>query len=153
MSFDPNTFLNITTEEVNDTKSIPCPVGEYLGLAEKIDIKPWAKKDGSDSGLKLEILWDIQDENVKALLDRDKVVVKQDQMLDVVEDGAGGYMLDMGKGKNIGLGRIREALDLNTPGQPFAFSMIQGRLATVLVSHRVSGEDVFGEIKKITKAG
>lgn len=148
MSFDPNTFLNTTYDEANDTKSVPCPAGEYLAIADKVEIKTWSSKDGSSSGLKLDVLWDIQDENVKALLGRDSVKVNQQQMLDLTETGA----LDLGKGKNIGLGRIREALDLNTPGQPFAFSMIQGRMAKVVVSHRTVGEDAYAEIKKIAPA-
>jgi hypothetical protein len=147
-SFDPNTFLNQTFDDANDTKVVPCPVGEYIAISEKVDVKPWATKDGSNSGLKIEILWDVQSDEVKALLGRDKVIVKQDQMLDLTDTGA----LDMGKGKNVGLGRIREALGLNKPGEPFSFGMLQGRMAKVLVSHRVSGEDVFSEIKKIAAA-
>lgn len=148
MSFDPSSFLNQSFDEALDTKVVPCPVGEYVALAEKVDIKQWAARDGSSSGLKLEILWDIQDENVKALLGRDTVRVPQQQMLDLTETGA----LDFGKGKNVGLGRIREALGLNTPGEPFAFSMIQGRMAKVSVSHRINGEDIYHEIKKIASA-
>lgn len=149
MSFDPNTFLNATFDEQNDTKVIPVPAGEYLALAEKVDVKSWSSKDGSSSGIKLEIVWDILDDNVKALLGRDTVKVTQQQMLDLTDTGA----LDMGKGKNVGLGRIREAFDLNTPGQPFSFGMIQGRMAKVVVSHRTAGEDIYAEIKKIAKAG
>lgn len=147
-TFDPNTFLNMTVEESNDTKIIPCPAGEYLAIAEKVDIKPWASRDGSSSGLKLEVLWDIDDSNVKALLGRDTVKVVQQQMLDLTDTG----QLDMSKGKNVGLGRIREALGLNVPGQPFSFGMIAGRPAKVIVSHRAVGEDLYAEIKKIASA-
>lgn len=147
MSFDPSTFLNQQFDEALDTKLVPCPVGEYPAIADKVDIKEWSKKDGSDSGLKLEILWEIQDENVKALLGRDSVKVMQQQMLDLTDTG----QLDFAKGKNVGLGRIREALDLNTPGEPFAFGMIQGRMATAKVSHRIYEGDVFAEIKAVVK--
>lgn len=147
MSFDPNTFLNQQYDEALDTKLVPCPAGEYLALADKVDIKQWSAKDGSSSGLKLEVLWEIQDENVKALLGRDVVKVPMQQMLDLTDTG----QLDFAKGKNVGLGRIREALDLNTPGEPFAFGMIQGRMATAKVSHRIYNDDVFAEIKAITK--
>ena len=147
MSFDPATFLNTEVSEALDTKVVPCPVGEYLALADKIDVKTWSTKDGSKSGVKLEILWDIQDENVKALLGRDKVIVQHTVMLDTTEAGT----LDLGKGKNIGLGRLREALDLNVAGQAFSFPMITGRLATVIVSHRVDGEDIYAEIRKVAK--
>ena len=148
MSFDPNTFLNTTYEEANDTKITPCPVGEYLAVASKVDAKTWASLDGSKSGVKLEILWEIDDANVKQLLGRDKVTSLQSLWLDLNEAGTG---LDLGKGKNVGLGRLREALDLNTPGQAFAFSMIEGRLAKVMVSHRVDGEDIYDEVKKVAK--
>lgn len=148
MSFDPNTFLNTTYEEANDTKITPCPVGEYLAVASKVDAKTWASRDGSKSGVKLEILWEIDDANVKQLLGRDKVTSRQNIWLDLNEAGTG---LDLGKGKNVGLGRLREALDLNTPGQAFAFSMIEGRLAKVMVSHRVDGEDIYDEVKKVAK--
>lgn len=148
MSFDPNTFLNTIYEEANDTKITPCPVGEYLAVASKVEPKSWASRDGSKSGVKLEILWEIDDANVKQLLGRDKVTSRQNIMLDLNEAGTG---LDLGKGKNVGLGRLREALDLNTPGQSFAFSMIEGRLAKVMVSHRVDGEDIYDEVKKVAK--
>ena len=148
-TFDPATFLNQSFDEALDTKIIPCPVGEYLAMAEKVDVKPWAAKDGSSSGLKLEVVWDIQDDSVKALIGRDTIRVTQQQMLDLTETGN----LDFSKGKNVGLGRIREALGLNTPGEPFSFNMIQGRLAKVKVTHRPYEGDLYAEIKAVTAAG
>ncbi len=152
-TFDPNVFLNQTFDEANSTESVPCPVGEYLAIADKVELKTWASGDGSASGLKLEILWDLQDENVKELLGRASVKVRQQQMLDMTEDGK---TLDFGKGKNVGLGRIRAALDLNTPGEAFSFPMIQGRMGKVMVSHRPDKNDpakMYDEIKAVTKAG
>jgi hypothetical protein len=145
MTFDPATFLNQTYDEAMDTKIIPCPAGEYNGLASKVDVKAWSSKDGSSSGLKLVILWEIQDDNVKAITNRNPTIVKQEQMLDLTDTGN----LDFSKGKNVGLGRIREALDLNTPGQPFGFSMIQGRMAKCNVTHRVDGPDIYDQVKSI----
>ena len=149
VSFDPATFLNQVFTEALDTAIIPCPAGEYLAIADKVDTKPWSAKDGSSAGHKLEIQWDIQDDNVKAFLGRDVVRVKQEQMLDFTESGA----LDLSKQKNVGLGRIRDALDLNKPGQPFAFSMIQGRMAKVIVTHDPYKGEIYAAIKKIAKAG
>lgn len=147
MSFDPNTFLNSTYEEANDTKIVPCPAGEYLAIADKVEVKPWTSRDGSSSGLKLAILWDIQSDDAKAIVGRDSVKVPQDQMLDLTDTGA----LDMGKGRNVGLGRLREALGMNAPGEPFSMGAIQGRMAKVVVSHRPNGEDLYAEIKKVAK--
>jgi len=104
--FDPNAFLNATVTEANSTEMTPVPEGEYLAIADKVTVVPWSKKDGSDSGLKLQIIWDIQDENVKALLERSKITVRQDQMLDLTDTG----QLALGKGQNVGLGRLRDGL-------------------------------------------
>lgn len=149
MSFDPSTFLNTTVEGELDTKTVPCPVGEYNAISDKVDVKQWSSKDGSSSGLKVVILWDIQDDAVRQLVGRDKILVPQDIMLDLTEEGG----LDMGKGKNIGLGRLREALDMNKAGEPFAIGNIAGRMALVTVSHRAgqNPEDLFHEIKRVAK--
>lgn len=148
MSFDPAAFLNFTIEEVNSTEQTPVPEGELLAIADKVEIVPWASRDGSSSGLKLQIIWDIQDEPTKQLLNRSKVTCRQDLMLDLTEQGN----LDMGKGKNVPLGRLRSAVDLNTPGQPFSFPMIQGRMATVAVKHRIANDTIYAEVKGVTKA-
>jgi hypothetical protein len=143
--FNPDTFLQGTVTEANDTKKIPCPVGEYIAIAEKVEARPWQSKDGTKSGVALDITWTIDDPAVKEVVSRDTVQVRQGIMLDLLDNG----FLDMGKGKNIGLGRVREAVGLNAPGQPFTPAMIQGRPAKVTVSHRVDGEDIFDEIKKV----
>lgn len=150
-TFDPTTFMNQSIEGSNSTKITPCPVGEYLGIADKVDAVQWASGDGTKSGLKLVVLWDVQDDNVRQLLSREKVLVPQDIMLDLTEEGN----LDMGTGKNVRLGRLREALELNAPGEPFSPGMIQGRMATINVKHRPgkNPEDVFAEVDRVAKAG
>lgn len=150
--FDPSEFLNSTITDSNDTKLIPVPdnmAGEgYLMLAGKVDCRTWQKKDDpSVSGLALDIQWEIQDEEVKTICGREKITCKQGIMLDLTDSG----QLDMAKGKNIGLGKLREAMGLNVAGQPFSFSMITGRMAKGFVQHRVNGEDVFAEIKRVGK--
>jgi len=146
--FSPEQFLDMQVTESNDTKVIPVPVGEYLAVVKEVKIRPWqSKKDPSVAGVALDLQWSIDDHNVKALLGRDEVNCKQGVMLDVSE--AGG--LDMGKGKNIGLGRLREACGLNTPGQPFSVTMLTGRMAKVRVEHRIDGDNLYAEIKAVTK--
>ena len=147
--FDPNQFLDMQTTDANDTKVVPVPVGEYLAQVSEVKARTWtSKSDPTKSGVALDVQWEIEDANVKALLGRDKVTVKQGIMLDMTESGG----LDMGKGKNIGLGRIREACGLNTPGQPFAASMLTGRMAKVSVTHRVDGDQIYSEVKGVAKA-
>lgn len=147
--FSPEQFLDLQINEANDTKVVPVPAGEFVALIGEVKVVPWAKKDDpSVAGLKLQITWEIDSPEVKQLLGRDKVTVRQDQMLDMTESGG----LDMGKGRNVGLGRLREATGLNTPGQPFAFSMLTGRMAKVLVKHRAGdGDTIYSEVKGVAK--
>ena len=58
----------------------------------------------------------------------------------------------MGKGKNVGLGRLREAADLNVPGAPFSFAMFEGRPVKVSVKHRVVDDRIFDEVKAVAEA-
>jgi hypothetical protein len=149
--FDPQAFLDATVEGQLDTTLIPCPIGEFQAQISKIDVRPWTgKNDLTKSGVALDVQWEIQDQGVKDTCQRDKVTVKQGIMLDLTEDGKG---LDMGKGKNIGLGRLREAVGLNNPGQPFAFNMLPGQMAKVSVNHRPAdnGVDVYAEVKAVAK--
>ncbi len=148
--FNPDEFLHVQIDQANDTKRTPVPVGEYTAVVDDVKLRPWQSKDGSQSGLALDVVWAIDDANVKALLGREKVTSRQGIMLDLLESGKG---LDMGKGKNTSLGRLREATGLNVPGQPFSFPMLVGRVAKVRVSHRVDGEDIYDEIKAVAKLG
>lgn len=152
-TFDPASLLETTTEAANDTKIIPVPEGEYLAVIDKIAINTWQSKDGSSSGLRLDVEYMVDDEAAKAATGRDKLSVRQGIMLDLTEDGRG---LDMGKGKNVGLGRLREAAGLNTPGQPFAPQMLPGRLVKIKVTQRPSDKDpevIYNDVRGVAKAG
>lgn len=145
--FDVDSFLSQTTTEALDTKVTPPPVGEWQGVIEEIKPRQWTKKDDpSKSGIALDITWSLTDPTVLATCNREKVTVRQGLMLDT-EGGA----LALGPGKNIGLGRLREATGLNVPGQPFSFMMLVGRMAKVKIAHRVEGEDLYADVKGVTR--
>lgn len=132
--FDPQAFLDTTTTEQNDTVIVPCPVGEWPGTVTDVAFKSGTIQKGDRVGEewhKLNVKWEIVGTEANTIADREKIVVTQGVMLDV--NGSG---LDMGKGKNIQLGRLREALGLNVPGQPFSPRMLLGRSGKVSISHR-----------------
>ena len=80
--FDPNAFLEQVVAEVGSTEATPIPAGEYLAFIDKKEVTTWQKKDDpSVSGLKLKITWALEDQAVRDLLGRDKVIVTQDIML------------------------------------------------------------------------
>jgi hypothetical protein len=152
MSFDVDSFLNSTVSGANDTKLIPCPVGEYMGIISKVQPRQWQSKDGTTTGVALDVTWIIEDAGVKQLCNREEVQVRQGIMLDINPNGA----LDMGAGKNIGLGRLREAVGKNSPGEAFSFAMLPGLMAKVNVTHRPDERnpgDVFAEIRAVAKLG
>lgn len=145
--FDPQAFLDMSVDGALDTKRQPCPVGEYPMLVDKVDVRQWTgKQDPTKSGLVADVTLLVEDDQVKQALGKDKVTVRHSIMLDVTD--AGG--LDMGKGRNIGLGRFRQALGMNQPGQPFSFSMCPGRMLKGKVTHRVEGEDIYDEVKAVS---
>lgn len=149
--FDPKQFLEMSVDQANATEFVPIPAGDYVAVIDSVDARPWqAKDDPSKAGMALDVVWSLDDAGVKELLGRDVVKVKQGIMLDFTEEGA----LDMGKGRNVGLGRLREAVGLNEPGRPFAPQMLVGRPAKVKVEHRADPKDpakLYAEVRAVTK--
>lgn len=146
--FDADSFLNASIQGSNSTKTIPVPMGEYTGVIEKIEPRQWQSKDGTKTGISLDVQWLIEDQGVKEFLGRDTVTCKQGIMLDTTPEGG----LDMAPGKNVGLGRLREAVGQNDPSKPFSFHNLPGQMAKVVVKHRTTDDgDTFAEVKGVAK--
>lgn len=149
MQFDPQAILDATFNEANSTELIPVPEGEYQAVAGEVETATWqGVKDPSKSGVKLIIPWEILDDGAKAHTKRQRIIVRQDIMLDLNANG----LLDMREGQNIRLGQLRAALGLNTAGQPFSPRMISGRMARVRVGVREHEGRKFEEVKAVAKA-
>lgn len=151
--FSPESFMNAVMTDANDTKIIPCPPGEWS--AQCVDAKarsgiigkgdragePWAQ---------LVLTWETHDTAVTSVTQRDPTRVIQSIMLDLTDQGN----LDMGTGKNVQLGRAREATGLNVPGQPFSPTMFVGRSARVNVKHKIDERDgvtILAEVAGVAK--
>lgn len=145
--FDADSFLQASIQGSNSTKVTPVPIGEYPGVIEKVVPRQWQSKDGTVSGVALDVFWLVEDQGVKDHLGRDTVSCKQGIMLDLTPQGG----LDMSPGKNVGLGRLREAVGQNDASKPFSFQNLPGLMAKINVQHRVNGEDVFAEVKGVAK--
>lgn len=113
MAFDAEKFLNQNTQGPMSTSVIPCPEGEYKAFVDDGD-KAISFRDGgtdrngNDLSPQCIVLFNILDDGVKTALNRDKVLVPHNVWLDVKGDN-----LDLSEGKNVGLGRLRKALDQN----------------------------------------
>lgn len=143
--FDPSSVLNETYSESNSTARIPIPEGEHPGVIEDVQINQWQTRDGSKSGLKLDVRWAVDSAEAREATGLPSPTCRQSIMLDLTEQGG----LDMSRGKNTNLGRLRAATGLNTPGEPFAFSMLVGKAARVKIAHRVDGENIYDEVKGV----
>lgn len=143
-------FLQTTSTEVLDDKLDPCPEGEWTGLAGAPSVASFVYKNGEregETGYRMVIRWDIQDQEVKDQLSRDTVSVTQSILLDLTPDGAG---LDFGKGKNIGLGQLRTALGQNNPGEAWSPAMIEGQVAKLSVKADTYQDRITAKIAGVT---
>jgi len=153
--FNPEQFLGAQFTDANSTELLPIPEGEYIAVTEPVtaeSFKAFDIKRGDRAGQKgymLILSWNINDENgaLKEQLGR-APKARQSIMLDL---GQGGT-LEFGKGRNVGLGRVREALNQNLTGRPWAFSMLGGAVAKIKVKHRIDGGNTYAEVSEVTKA-
>jgi len=137
--FDPDLFLSTQTASALDTQAVPVPEGEYNAV-----IKDVAARQVKDSII-LDVRWAIDDANVAAVTGLTEPTVRQSVFLDMTAGGG----LDTSKGKNIQLGRLREALRQNIAGQPWAPAMLVGNVARVTVKHRIGGEAIYTAVKGV----
>lgn len=140
-TFDPDMFMNTETTDANDTHFVPVPEGEYPGAVKAV--KP---RQAGDKPV-LEITWSVDDAGVREETGLEEPTVRQTVWLDLTPSGN----LDFGKGKNVGLGKLREALGQNVPGQRWSPGMLVGQVGLITISHRSGKEpgEVFADVKAV----
>ena len=139
-AFDPNSFLATTTDTANSTTYVPVPEGIYQAVVISV-----AARNPKGNAL-LDIQWRIDDDSVAAETGLSNPTCRQSIFLDVTDSGG----LDNGKGKNIQLGRLREALNQNVEGQAWAPSMLEGQVAMVNVQHRMYEGNTYADVKGVS---
>lgn len=150
MTLNTEEFLQTTTSESLDDKLEPCPEGEWLAVANSPEVADFVYKRGpreGETGYRMVIKWDIQDEEAKQAVDRENLSVVQSILLDLNDTGDG---LAMGKGKNIGLGQIRTALGQNEAGSEWSPAMIAGQPAKVKVKAGMYQDRITAEVVGVT---
>lgn len=151
-NFDPDLFVQSTVEGEMSTQYVPIPEGEFPLRAHEVK----GRLSKNDNAI-LDITWIVEDDSVKEETGMDEPKVRQSIFLDVNEGG----MLDLGKGKNVQLGRLREALGQNNGGA-WSPNMIVGNMVMGLVTQRLVTTDsegnelpeaehkVFNDVKGVT---
>lgn len=146
-----NEFLGQTTTKASEKpKLVPESEAGYLALIvpDGIDLKDFKYKQGPNAGqtgYRMTVKWEIQDQAVQEELKRVPIVF-QSITVNFTEGGALAP-------ENPGLRNLREAVGQNTDGQPWAPSMLIGQMARVFVKHRIDDKgELQQEINKVTKA-
>lgn len=125
--FDPNEFAQ-AVEGVGSTSITPIPPGEYLALVGSgdNDVKPSPFTDPrtNETRLRLDVTFELIDDSgaIRSAIDGRDPRHTQAYFLDLVP---GTWKLDMSKGKNVQLNRLREAVGQNT-GQAWVYTMLKG---------------------------
>jgi len=145
--FSPESFMSSQFTESLETKFVAVPEGEYPAVVKHVEASTWQSRDGSKSGLKLDLTWAIDDESVRQATGMAEPQVRQSIMLDLTESGG----LATGPNKNVNLGRLRDAVGQNVSGKPWAPPMLSGQVARVTVRHRLYEDQIFAEVKGVAK--
>lgn len=146
-AFDPDTFMSSSTTEQGSTSFTPIPNGDYTAVIEDVS-KPRSAGDAVVMDVTFKIMNPPQ-----AVLDavgRTTLTVKRGYFLDLTPDNR----LDMGKGKNVGLNQLREALGQNKAGVVWSPLLLRGAgPVKIQVSQRAAkgSDQVFNDVKSVGK--
>lgn len=153
--FDPNTLLTAQAMGAMDTRLIPVPAGVYTAMVKNITARQFTFKKGDregQRGVSVDLTWQIDDATVREHTGLDTPTVRQSLMIDMTPQGG----FDLGKGKNVSLGKLRAALNMNDPSAPFSFEMLRGRVAKVEVIERINDDknstsygEKFADVKNV----
>lgn len=141
--FDPNLFLNVQIEEAISTEYTPIPEADYTATIKNVSARQ-SNKD-SKTYTMMDVEWKLDAPEAE---DANGRPVRQSLFLDL---NAGGT-IDSGKGRNVQLGLLLQALGLN--GQPWSPKGLEGRVARVKVKQRAGTGDyegqTFSEVKAVS---
>jgi hypothetical protein len=148
-TFSPEQFLQASYSQSTDTKLIPVPEGETMGQITKL-LPRFGQGKEKDRTI-LDVFWEVLDDNARQVTGQDHPQVRQSLFLDIGANGS----IDMSRGKNVQLGKLREALGQNADGKPWAPSMMMGGMARLSIKQRPDPDDatiMYADVRGVTKA-
>lgn len=143
--FDVNDLMNQQTEGQMETSLPPIPEGEWNAYISKLETRVVKTKNGETPVLDVE--WTVTSQEVIDQVGINEPRVRQTVWLDIDDNGR----LALGQGKNLGLGRLREAVGMND-GRPFALPMLEGQNAVIKIGHREYNDQIYADVKGVAKA-
>lgn len=154
-AFDPNVFLDAQQTEVNE-KRPPVPTenpddsnGLYTAVIGEIKADSGTIGKGDRAGqpwISMVVPLRIQVPSaIQALGIPPELTITDRAFLDLTPSGG----IDNSKGKNRQQKAYRDACDLNKPGEPFAWRMLQGRVVKVKIAHELYNEQIQEKIAAV----
>lgn len=144
-AFNPESFMNSTVNDANSTQYEQVPEGEFQASIDTV-----TPRTTTTGKALLNVKWKVDDEGVRTQTGMAEPGVFQTVWLDVTESGG----LDFAKGKNVQLGKLRDALGQNAPGKPWSPGMLVGGVAKIRVKHSIDKRDnvtLNAEVSGVTK--
>ena len=150
-TFNAEQFMNTTYKEALDTKLDPIPDSEdgsgWEAQITDLKARTFKGKDGSDLYV-MDVTWLVLAEAVKKSLGIEKPMVRQSVWLEFTKEGN----LDFGKGKNLKLGKLKEALGQNKAGKNWSPNNLMGQMAMVITEQTPDKDDpelIYSNVKKV----
>ena len=152
--FDAGSFMGQTVDAALDTVIKQCPEGEYRAIIDDFSEDAFrtftSEKNGKDYTV-FSPPFVIQDPAVAAELGRDKVTVYHKGMF--IDIGSTGG-LDTSKGKNVDLGKLRDAVGQNAAGA-WTFNNLKGAgpvmVKVIHEADKADPEKKYARISKVVK--
>ena len=143
-TFDPEVFMNTETETSLATSYEVVPEGDWLGVVDSTKVRKVDTQDGQRAVM--DVNWVILDEEVRKITEMERPMARQGIFLDINEKGT----VDRGKGKNVRLGKLLDALGMNA-SKKWAPSHLVGAQGKVTVSHSPNPNDPENPYANVTR--
>lgn len=142
--FNKDEFLSRSINASLSTSRPPIPEGEdYMASIKSLDIRT------PNGKYILDVIWAVDDERAREATGIQEPTVKQSVFLDF-KDG----MLDTSEGANVGLGRLRKALNQNDASVAWNFNMLMGAAAKLRIGIRPdpkNPEILYNDVNGVTE--
>ena len=143
-TFDPDLFLGGEMKGGFDTSFARVPPGEYSAMIDDVKVRKVNTDDGERAVM--DVTWLIIDEDVKKETELERPTCRQGFFLDVNDKGG----LERGKNKNVGLGRLLEALGIDQ-GDKWSPEGLKSSMAVVRVEHKPNKDDPENPYANVTR--
>ncbi len=146
---DPDQLLSGSVSGSMSTAITPVPEGEFHAVVADVALREFQYRNGpkaGTTGYALDVTWEVSDDAVRSQLSRTPTV-RQSMILDL-----NGDALDMSDGMNVGLGRLRKAVNQNQEGRPWSPVMLKGAVGVIQVKHRMDGETIYTDVARVAAA-